>query len=329
MVLLRSLVLSIAMAAASMLGASSEQAELPCEQAITTIPLSAGLERPDAEISGLAWYGDELVLLPQYPARLGGSLYAMPRASIEAWLGGDGDAPEPRAVPIVAPGLEELPGFEGYEAIAFAGAQVFVAVEAEVDHPEGLLMRGKVVGDLERIELDVAGRVSLAPQSDIENLAYEALAVHGDRVMVFYETNGANNGQPRVRVFDRDLRPAGDAALGRVEYRVTDVTEVDAEGRFWAVNYFWPGADWQPGDCPIAARFGLGASHAKSRTVERLVELRVTADGVVPTDAPPIQLELDPESPRNWEGVVRLGSRGFLVVTDEHPTSMLAFVPAA
>lgn len=323
---IRTLLVAALMAGATLVE-RAEAPEGPVEQTVTPIPLGAGLERPEAEISGLAWFGDELVLLPQYPARLGGSLFAMRRGDVEAWLDGRlAEMPAPRAVPLVAPGLDALPGFEGYEAIAFRGDQVFVTVEAETERPQGFLVRGRVVGALERIELEVDRRVMLAPQADIENLAYEALVVSGDRVLVFYETNGKHNPAPRALAFDTDLSPAGEVALGALEYRITDVTEVDADGRLWAVNYYWPGADWQPGDCPLAARFGVGATHRRSRAVERLVELRVTERGVEPAGTAPIQMELDPESPRNWEGIVRLGDRGFLVVTDEHPTSILGFV---
>ena len=67
---------------------------------------------------------------------------------------------------------------------------------------------------------------------------------------------------------------------------------------------------------------------ARCSTVERLVELRFTDQGIAPTHRPPIQLELiDDEHARNWEGVVRLGRRGMLIATDQYPSTMLAFVP--
>ena len=47
------------------------------------------------------------------------------------------------------------------------------------------------------------------------------------------------------------------------------------------------------------------------------------------TDRAPIQFELlDEASPRNWEGVARLGERGFVAATDKYPETMLAFIPA-
>jgi len=43
---------------------------------------------------------------------------------------------------------------------------------------------------------------------------------------------------------------------------------------------------------------------------------------------PPVELELiDAQTSRNWEGIARLDKRGFLVVTDEHPGTILAFIP--
>ena len=41
----------------------------------------------------------------------------------------------------------------------------------------------------------------------------------------------------------------------------------------------------------------------------------------------PIQLELDKDSPRNWEGIVRIDDIGFLIATDKHPEMILGFVP--
>ncbi len=116
--------------------------------------------------------------------------------------------------------------------------------------------------------------------------------------------------------------------MPRVEYRLTDATEADRRGRFWVSNYHWPGAEWQTATCSLTERHGEGESHARCVTVERLVELAHTERGVEVTRTPPIQLQLvDDEHARNWEGLVRLPGRGFLLVTDEHPSTLLGFVP--
>ena len=108
---------------------------------------------------------------------------------------------------------------------------------------------------------------------------------------------------------------------------VTDATSVDPTGRFWAANYYYEGDCWETDSCPMRERFGVGRSHRGRRTVERMIELEVTASGIQPTDTAPVQLELGRGPGRNWEGIVRYDDLGFLVVTDKHPSSILAFVP--
>lgn len=302
------------------------------EQPIVEIPLSGGPELPEAEISGLAWHEDELVLLPQYPARFGGSVFVAARRDLSAFIEGRSREPvRTRRVPLEAPGLEDaLPGFDGYEAIAITGEDVYFAVEARPDpeHTVGYLLRGRVApGRLERITIDVTHRARLAAQTDLTNTGYEAITVAGDRVLALYETNGDINPRPRVLAFDRALEPAGELSIGALEYRVTDATTVDGAGRFWTANYHWPGSPWQPGACRITEAYGRGESHARCATVERLVELAIEGSRVEPTARAPILLELvDDLHARNWEGLVRMPGGGFLLMTDEHPASILAFV---
>ena len=61
--------------------------------------------------------------------------------------------------------------------------------------------------------------------------------------------------------------------------------------------------------------------------VARLLEFELTETGIELADRPPIQLELHPLELRNWEGIVRLEDRGFLLVTDKFPETILGFVP--
>ena len=76
----------------------------------------------------------------------------------------------------------------------------------------------------------------------------------------------------------------------------------------------------------LTERYGAGPSHRGSDTVERLLLLELDGEAVRLVDRPPVQLELDVEG-RNWEGLVRWEDRGLLVVTDEFPETILAFVP--
>jgi len=305
----------------------------PAETAVRAIPLTGAAADADAELSGLAWRGDDLLLLPQYPRRVSadtpdGALLAIARPALEAYLDGRGPAPTPRPVELHAHGLaDRIEGWDGFEAIAVDGDTVYLSVEATLEGPHpsshGYVVRGRFVD--EAIVLDDAEPVRIDAQADVPNMAYESLAVIGDEVYAFYEANGQVNAEPHAVVFDADLSHRRVVPLDAIEFRITDLTAPDADGHLWATNYMWEGASWQAGACPIAARFGLGETHRTSRTVERLVELEVDADGVHPTRRAPIQLELGPQA-RNWEGIVRLGDRGFLIVTDKFPESILGFV---
>lgn len=297
------------------------------------IALSGGPERPDAEISGLAWYRDRtLILLPQYPHRFGDAVFAIDASAIEAAISTPAQAPlAVRTVPLEIEGLREaIPHFDGFEALQIVGDEVYASIEARPDpeHTVGYLVRGIVEGDLERIVLDVSHRARLGNQTELLNTGYEAIVVTDDEVIALYEANGAINPRPRALRFDRALARRGSVPFSPLEYRVTDATSADRDGRFWVANYHWPGSEWTVGECSLTERHGSGASHARCRTVERLVELRLTDRRIVPTDRAPILLRLiDDEHARNWEGIVRWRDRGFLVATDEHPESILAFVP--
>jgi hypothetical protein len=308
---------------------------------VTEIPLSGAVAKPSAEVSGLAWYGDYLILLPQYPdfanGEWDGAIYALPRANLLAYLAGAWPSPlEAIPIPFVAPGLaDRIAGFEGYEAIAFLGDQVFLTVES--DPPGGMkayLVSGRIAPDLSVVTLDTATLAEIPAQSPIGNMSDEAMLVVGDRLMTIYEVNGAGiNPSPVAHLFSTNLAPMGTLPFPQIEYRITDATALDAEGRFWAVNYFFPGdTDLWPTTDPLAERYGQSPAQTEPRAVERLVEFQYTESDIRLTDRAPIQLgssdSLLGGLGRNWEGLVRLNDDGFLLVTDLFPGTILGFVPA-
>jgi hypothetical protein len=112
-----------------------------------------------------------------------------------------------------------------------------------------------------------------------------------------------------------------------VEYRITDVTALDGQARFWAINYFFPDeSELKPRVDPLAERYGRGPTHTQAEHVERLLQFHYTPAGLELVDRPPLQLALLPDEARNWEGIVHLEGRGFLLVTDKFPETILAFV---
>ncbi|HEC22757.1 MAG TPA: response regulator [Chloroflexi bacterium] len=287
---------------------ATEPTASPVEsQPISVIPLSGPLAEPTSEISGLAWYGDTLILLPQRPSREDDVLYTLQKEDILRYLSDpNGEPLTPGTITFTAPRIEAtISGFEGFEAIGFSGNRVYLTAEASPGRTiAGFLLAGEVIGGGSEIAVDLENRAEILPQADIPNAAEEALVIAGDRIITLYEGNDFRvNVSPVAHVFDTSLIPVGTIPFPNLEWRVTDATDLDPEGRFWVVNtsFFWPG-------------------------VEQLVEYQYSEDGITGTDNAPIRLLLDEDEPRNWEGVARLDDSGFLIVTDKDPETILAFV---
>ncbi|MEP0545598.1 MAG: hypothetical protein ABJF88_01570 [Rhodothermales bacterium] len=331
--------------------AAEERADTtaPLETRAQPIPLAGPIASRAAEISSLTWHGDDLLLLPQYPGRFSttsdsvsaasedgdsGALFALSKVDLLAFLDGPRDgALKPRAVRFEAPGVvEKVAGFDGYEAMVFDGDRVFVLIESTgATAMQGYLASGAVQPD-GTVRLDAATVTPLPPQAHLRNLSYETLLATSSGVIALEEANGpAVNPHPEAYHFDTASGERDSLAVPAIEYRLTDATGLDAAGRFWAVNYFYPGdrALLRPGPDALRAKFGIGATHRREATVERLVEMQLVGGEIVLTARAPIQLELlDAERARNWEGIARLDDRGFLLATDTYPETMLAFIPA-
>lgn len=275
-----------------------------------------------AEVSSMAWRGDDLWLVPQYPSRYAGAaargaVLTIPRARLEAYLDGrDGSPITPARAPFDEGEVASTPGYEGIEATVIEGERIWVAVEL-ADGPERsrtLVVCGRL--DAGGAHLD-GPRVPLEPPAALPNTGYEAMTMTPDGLAAVFEANGAVvPDAPSARVVPRD--GGGSVAripFPRMEYRVTELTPMDDDGRLWAMNYFYPG-DW----------FLLAGDVPGVDTVERLVELRWTPAGFARTERPPVALRRGAR-PRNWEGLARLPGRGVLAVTDEWPDTLLALIP--
>lgn len=307
--------------------------EMSAERDVQNILLTGPAAGNTAEFSGMAWYGDHLILLPQYPNRFGagdGALFAIAKTDLLAFIDGKRKEPiAPRAIPLKAPGLvQKIAGFEGFEAIAFVGEQVFLTIESKPGAMLGYIVKGKIARDLSAIEIDTSTLIALAPQADITNFSDETIVVTKDKLLTLYEANGAGpNLKPIARVFDFTPAAVGTLAFPNIEYRITDATPTDAANKFWAINYFFPGdVKILPLFDPLAQKFGKGKTHAQYPQVERLVEFQYSDAGITLTNTPPLQFVLPNTDARNWEGIARLDNRGFLMATDSYPQTILGFV---
>lgn len=305
----------------------------PVEQTVFAIALPTPLSYPWAEFSGLSWYGDQLILLPQFPARFDNQLFALDQQEIVDYLmGRRNDPPTLRAILLDDWAVQsQISASEGYEAIAIQGNRVYMTIEGrQGTGMTGYLVSGELAPDLSTLTLDGTVITPIAPQSSLSNLSDEAIVLLGDQVATFYEANGfLVNFNPVTHLFDATtLAPVGELPLPHIEYRVTDATAADAEGRFWLFNYFYPG---DSNLLPFVRRLGgVVPTGTAARPVERLLEFQITPTGIIRTETPALPLQLLPNNvARNWEGVVRLQTAeldGFLIVTDSFPETILAYV---
>jgi len=314
-----------------------EESVQPEEIIVQEIVLEGEISEPKAEISGLSWYNDYLILLPQYPhlfaSEYDGSLFAIPKSKIAEHLNEiPNSSIKPIPINLKAPGLKDIiEGYEGFESIGFYGNDIFFTVESSpADEMMGYLFKGNISDDMKTITIDVDKRVELSPRASIGNATDETILVTPDRVITIYEWNSSYlQNEPYAYVFDHSLNLVDSLSLPYVEYRITDATELDKNDNFWAINYMWSGdygENYKPED-PIITTYGKGETHKKYKTVERLLEFHYSPKGITLVKHPPIQLKLiDDENSRNWEGIVQFGDQGFIVVTDKFPSTILGFV---
>jgi len=312
-------------------------AEVIDEVTPVTLNLDEKLLAVNPEFSGLAWYGDQLLMLPQFPNRIdskgSGSIPYIMKDSIYAYLDNKTSVLVPQYYRLYAYGLEDFmqPG-SGYEAITVVGDDVFINIESVRGiSTTGFIVKGKINPEEKTITLNEESLTEINQIVEIFNFSDEAIVYNGNKVFTLYEANGRNvNPFPVAHIYSTNLDPLGAIPAPSLEYRITDATGTDSRNRFWAINYFYPGEYKQlnPAVDSLVVKFGVGNSHLESGVVERLVEFEIGWDKITLTDTPPVILKLDKDKTgRNWEGIARLDDKGFILVKDFHPDNLPAFVP--
>jgi hypothetical protein len=311
---------------------------IPREIPVQTIPLAGPITSSDSEISGMAWYGDTLVILPQYPEvnlpdQDYPSLFALTKTEILEFLEGTTTQPlTPTKIPFIAPDIAgQIPSYEGYEAIAFDGDQVYLTIEANnLGTMTGYLVSGVIQPDINQIQLDPSSLTLIPTQAQIFNTAYEALLVAGDQIITFFESNGAElNSDPSAYHFDKSTLPHRRIDFINIEYRLTDASAIDEHGRFWVASVYFPIELWfYASSDPLSEKYGQGETHSSYLTVERMLELQYDGESINFTDTQPVQLELiDDFNSRNWEALALLDDLGFFAMTDSYPETIFGFIP--
>lgn len=301
------------------------------------IPLSGTVADRDTEISGLAWFQDQLIILPQYLGLHNAGqhlrLFSLERADLESFVRSPSVhplSPQEIQVEVDADLQMKIKGFEGFEAIVFYKRAAYLLIEAETERSmSAFLVKGEMKegGKILSIQSNTLTEIPLPVQ--LSNMAHEAMVRVGEDLIVIYEANGAQvNAKPVAYKHSLDLSMTQEIPLESIEYRITDATEIDDQGRFWVTNYFWNGEKdlLRPKVDDYHVKFGKGLTHSQYPGVERLVQLELRDSKIYRSNMAPIDL-VQENTGKNWEGIVRLGNHGFLIATDKHPKTLLAFIP--
>lgn len=294
------------------------------------ISVGAPISNISSEISGLTWYKDNLIILPQFPDFTSGKnrvlpddgfIYTVKKKQIIDFINGNNSVINPSKIKLIAPGLSKLFGTEGFESITFIGDNVYVILEAKDRVMFNYLLTGKINPDLSSITLDTANYSIINTQSDINNIAYETIIPYNNEIIAIHEANGKKNNihplSPVAYVFNKDLKYSKEISFPNIEYRITDATRPENDF-FWVINYRYPKDFKDTTDKDLVfENYPAGTTHKDKKHVERLIKLKITSKGIEISDTPPIQIKLS-DTPRNWEAVTKLDNLGFIIATDQN-----------
>ena len=296
---------------------------------IKPILLKGKITNPKEEISGLDWYKNDLILLPE---NLNGYVYIIPKKEIIQSLSTDNPNPIlPLKNKFKTPNYSLLiNGFEGFESIAFYDDKFIITIEAEEEKiMKSYMAWGKISPETLNMTITKDNLIEIKTPIQVKNMTYESALIYKNDVILFYEANGKNLQksvfQPKISLINNSITYL---KYPNIEYRITDVTSTDEKNRFWAINYFWPGDKkyLNPAKDKINENYDLNHNNKNSETIERLIEFEISKNKINLTNKKPIQLKLNDENSRNWEGIVRLDQKGFIIATDKYPQMILAFV---
>ena len=315
---------------ALMLSCSTEQT---VEKTPTLLKIGGPMKNSDEEVSGMDWYNDNLILLPE---NLNGYVFAIKKAELDSRINGnDTTTIFPEQIKLNTPNYKELvPGFDSFEAIAFRGYEVYLTIEIKfADSMSCLLARGHIDEKTLEITVPEQNLTVIDVPTYVDNMSYESLVIDEDRVIALFEANGDSLiKSPYALSINSSGNDVIKYPLSSINYRIADATRVDKNNRFWVINYFFPGDRkvLKPSNDILASKYGNGPSHSRSKRVERLIEYEIKNGKISLTKSAPIEIELEGEkTSRKWEALARYGNEGFLIATDKYPkpNTLLAFLP--
>ena len=290
---------------------------------IQEIELEGIITNPKQEISGMDWYNDNLFLLPE---NLGGYLFMVKKNEIQKQLSLQKGSIKPMKTIFNTPDYSKsIPGFDGFEAIAFYENSIYVTIEADENgEMVGYIAWGNIDPISYEINILEKNIQKISTPIQIDNLSYESIIRHENNLLLLYEANGSSlRKDPYQLLISLNDFSSKKIKGPNIEYRITDATKV-RKNKFWAINYYWPGD--KKNLKPSLDKLSKNKKTNSDQTIERLVEFKIKKNSISLTRKKPINLILEEGNSRNWEAIVRFGESGFLIATDKYPRMILAYI---
>lgn len=302
------------------------------------LKLAGRLSERDSEISGLAWMGNELVFLTQYPGKFGsnevGVLWKISKEKIYEAINNPQLELVPEEIELKTNSLGKIINSRGsgLEAVVFDSDSVWLSIEnSESDLTNGIIVKGILNKNRNSIQLLPESQVKISHSVNIPNYSEETMTQFKNTLITIFEGNGRLlNPDACAHLINKKTLEVKKIKMPHMEYRITDATEVDENGDFWVINYFYPGdlKKMKLDIDSIIVKNGIGETHKINKQVERLVKLNFDGEKIIITDVPPVQLKLEQgRDSNNWEGLVKLDDKGFLMIADYYPYTKFVFVP--
>ena len=161
------------------------------ETFIQEIKLEGLITNPKQEISGMDWYEEKLFLLPE---NLGGYLFMLSKNEIQEHISSKKGSLKPKKTIFKTPDYSKfILGFDGFEALAFDGNDVYISIEAEQDGMMvGYLAWGSINPNSYEINISEKNIQKVDTPIQIDNLSFESIINHNKRLLLMYEANGSN-----------------------------------------------------------------------------------------------------------------------------------------
>lgn len=290
----------------------------------------------NAEYSSLCWYGDNLILLPQYPSYFRSKIdqdviFMISQKNLSSAIKRKGKkVVETDMIKVVNNQVYKiLPGYEGFEGICFDGEYFYLTVEYNSNSNQAVIVKARLSEDNKELEILNDEHLVLDLPANVFNASYESIFTYDNYIYVIYEANGTRiNKNPIAKRISKDFQTVENISFEAIEYRITDVTSFDKAGKGWALNYFWSGDanHYLPDEDVVPNKFA--EENNVDLGIERIIPLMITDNKIIyDKSRDPIYIKKElRDSSYNWEGIVTYRDNSFILVTDKFPKTELRFL---